>query len=149
VLRAIAAISLVYDLSIGIALFLFRSQLQTLFALPPPQPPIHADLNAVFVTFVGLGYLLPLRDPVRYRGYLWIFGVGLKYMGAVAFLGDYFYRQSPASFLVFAVSDALVASLTLIALRLRPQAPRLEPQAPSREPQAGSVREPASSHRGT
>lgn len=119
-LRAIAAVSLVYDVSIGIALFLFRAQLQTIFALPPPQPPIHVDLNAVFVTFVGLGYVLPFRDPVRYRDYLWIFGVGLKYVGAIAFLGDYFYRQSPISLLLFAVSDALVASLTLIALRLNP-----------------------------
>jgi hypothetical protein len=142
VLRAIAGISLVYDISIGIALFLFRPQLQTLFALPAPQPPIHADLNAILVTFVGIGYLLPLRDPVRYRRYLWIFGVGLKYVGAIAFLGDYFYRQSPASLLLFAVSDALVASLTLIALRLRPQ-------APSFEPQADSVRGVASSPRGT
>jgi hypothetical protein len=132
VLRGIAAISLVYDISIGIALFFLRPQLQAFFALPAPQPPIHADLNAIFVTAVGIGYLLPLRDPVRYRAYLWIFGVGLKYVGAIAFLGDYFYRQSPASLLLFAVSDALVASLTLAALRLEPQAPR--PSALSPKP---------------
>ena len=111
---------MVYDLSIGVALFFFRAQLQMVFGLPAPQPPIHVDLNAIFVSFVGLGYLLPLRDPIRYRAYLWIFGVALKYVGAIAFVGDYFYRQSPASFLLFAVSDALVASLTLIALRLNP-----------------------------
>lgn len=142
VLRGIAAISLVYDISIGVALFLFRPQLQLFFALPAPQPPIHADLNAIFVTFVGIGYLLPFRDPVRYRAYLWVFGVGLKYVGAIAFLGDYFYRQSPASLLLFAVSDAVVASLTLAALRLNPQ-------ASSPEPQAGTVTGAASSRRGT
>jgi hypothetical protein len=120
VLRTVAAISLVYDLSIGVALFLFRAQMQTFFGLPAPQPPIHADLNAIFVSFVGVGYLLPFRDPIRYRAYLWIFGVALKYVGAIAFVGDYFYRQSPASLLLFAVSDAAVASLTLIALRLNP-----------------------------
>ena len=119
-LRTVAAISLVYDLSIGVALFFFRAQMQTVFGLPAPQPPIHVDLNAIFVSFVGLGYLLPFRDPIRYRDYMWIFGVALKYVGAIAFVGDYFYRQSPASFLLFAVSDALVASLTLIALRLNP-----------------------------
>lgn len=128
-LRGIAALSLVYDLSIGIALLLFRPQLQTAFALPPAQPPIHVDLNAVFVTFVGIGYLLPLTDPVRYRAYLWIFGVGLKYVGTIAFLGDYFYRQSPASLLLFAASDALVASLTLAALRLTPPEPQIERNA--------------------
>lgn len=140
-LRGIAGISLVYDVSIGIALFLLRPQLQTFFALPAPQPPIHADLNAIFVTFVGIGYLLPLRDPVRYRAYLWVFGVGLKYVGAIAFLGDYFYRQSPASLLLFAVSDALVASLTLIALRLRPQAASPTPQADGVRESASSLRE--------
>jgi hypothetical protein len=130
VLRGIAAISLVYDLSIGIALLLFRPQLQTAFGLPPAQPPIHVDLNAVFVTFVGIGYVLPFTDPVRYRAYLWIFGVGLKYVGAIAFLGDYFYRQqSPASVLLFAVSDALVASLTLAALRLAPPEPQINRNA--------------------
>ena len=127
--RAIAALSFVYDLSIGIALFLFRPQLQTLFALPPATPPIHVDLNAVFVTFVGLGYALPFHDPVRYRAYLWVFGVGLKFVGAIAFLGDYFYRQSPASLLLFAVSDALVASLTLVALRLSPAQPQIQGDA--------------------
>ena len=140
-LRGIAALSLAYDISIGVALFLFRPQLQTFFALPAPQPAIHADLNAIFVTFVGLGYLLPFRDPVRYRAYLWVFGVALKYVGALAFLGDYFYRQSPASLLLFAVSDALVASLTLAALRLEPQALSPEPGA--------AVRASASSRHGT
>jgi hypothetical protein len=128
-LRGIAAISFVYDVSIGVVLFFFRSQLQSFFALPDPQPPIHVDLNAIFVTFVGIGYVLPFRDPIRYRAYLWIFGVGLKYVGAIAFLGDYFYRGSPASLLLFAVSDALVASLTLIALRLSPAEPQIHRDA--------------------
>jgi hypothetical protein len=163
VLRGIAGLSLVYDVSIGVALGWFRPQLQAFFSLPAPQPPIHADLNAIFVIFVGLGYLLPLREPVRYRAYLWVFGVGLKYVGALAFLGDYFYRQSPASLLLFALSDAVVASLTLAALRLQPhatsptpQAPRREPhaasptsQAPGPTPHADSVRGSASSSRGT
>jgi hypothetical protein len=129
VLRSISAVSLVYDLSIGIALFLFRPQLQAAFGLPPAQPPIHVDLNAVFVTFVGIGYWLPFTDPVRYRAYLWVFGVGLKYVGAIAFLGDYFYRQSPASLLLFAASDALVASLTLAALRLASPEPQINRNA--------------------
>ena len=86
--------------------------------MPAAQPPIHVDLNAIFVTSIGIGYLLPLRDPVRYRAYLWIFGVGLKTAGAAAFLADYWLRASPASFLLFAASDALVAGLTFAALRL-------------------------------
>jgi hypothetical protein len=129
VLRGIAAISLVYDLSIGLALLLFRAQLQTWFGLPSPQPPIHVDLNAIFVSFVGLGYLLPLGDPIRYRAYLWVFGVALKSVGAIAFIGDYLYRGSPASFLLFAAGDGVVAALTFAALCLAPGEPQVQRNA--------------------
>jgi hypothetical protein len=116
VLRAVATASLVYDVSIGVALLFFRGVLQTWFGLPPPVPPIHVDLNAIFVTSVGVGYLLPLRDPVRYRAYLWIFGVGLKTAGMIAFLADYITHDSPASFLLFALSDGVFAALSMAAL---------------------------------
>lgn len=115
-IRAVAAASLVYDISIGIALMFFRGLLQSWFGLPPPVPPIHVDLNAIFVTSVGVGYLLPLRNPIRYRAYLWVFGVGLKSAGALAFLADYWLRSSPSSFLLFAVSDGAMAALSLAAL---------------------------------
>jgi hypothetical protein len=116
VVRAVAAASLVYDISIGVALLFFRDLLQSWFGLPPPVPPIHVDLNAIFVTSVGVGYLLPLRDPIRYRAYMWIFGVALKSAGAIAFIADYLTRGSPASFLLFAVSDGTMAALSRAAL---------------------------------
>jgi hypothetical protein len=114
--RAVAAISLVYDVGVGVALFFFRELLQTWFAVPAAQPPIHVDLNAIFLTSIGIGYLLPFREPVRYRAYMWIFGVALKGAGAGAFVLDYLMRGSPASFLLFAVSDGAIALLTLGAL---------------------------------
>ncbi len=115
-LRAIAFLSFVYDVSVGIAMSFGRDLLVQWFGVAPPQPPIHADLNAVFVTTVGLGYLLPLRDPERYRGYLWLMGPILKGAGAVVFVLDYLYRGSPPSFLLFAASDGLLGLVTLIAL---------------------------------
>ena len=116
-LRSVAAISLVYDVSIGLTLFFFRDLLQTWFGVPAPNPPIHVDLNAIFVTAVGMGYLLPFRDPQHNRGYMWIFGVALKGAGAVAFVLDYWMRGSPAAFLLFAASDGTLALITLAALR--------------------------------
>lgn len=115
-LRSVAAISLVYDVGIGLTLFFFRDLLQVWFGVPAPHPPIHVDLNAIFVTAVGLGYLLPYRDPGRYRGYMWIFGVALKGAGAVAFGLDYLMRGSPATFLLFAAGDGTLALVTLAAL---------------------------------
>lgn len=123
-LRAVAAISLVYDVGVGVALAFFRDLLQVWFGVPAPEPPIHVDLNAIFVTAVGIGYLLPLRDPGRYRAYFWIFGVALKAAGAAAFVLDYALRGSPSSFLIFAASDGTLSAVTLWALmRARPGAP--------------------------
>jgi hypothetical protein len=89
-----------------------------LFHVPPPQPPIHADLNGLFLVSVALGYLIPYRHPHTSAGrsYLWVMGPWLKGLGAATFLLDFFLRHSPASFLLFAASDGAIAALTLWAL---------------------------------
>jgi len=115
-MRTIALISMIYDLGVGVLLTVFREQLTTLFGVPAAVPPIHVDLNAVFVTAVGIGYWLPYRDPERYRGYLWVMGPVLKGAGAATFILDYLMRGSPASMLLFAASDGTLAIATLIVL---------------------------------
>lgn len=115
-LRLIALISAIYDVSVGVTLFFFRDLLQSWFGVLAPQPPIHVDLNAIFVTVVGIGYLLPLRDPDRYRALLWLFGPVLKGAGAIAFVADFLIRDSPASYLLFAACDGGLAVATLLAL---------------------------------
>ena len=114
--RAIAAVSGVYDAAVGIFLLVAADQLATLFGVPPAEPRIFSDLNGLFLLAVGIGYLWPYRDPQGARWYLWVMGPGLKGAGAVAFLADYFVRHSPASFLLFAASDGTLAMLTLLAL---------------------------------
>ena len=94
----------------------------SLFAVPLPVPPIHADLNGVFLLSVAAGYLIPFREPESAggRSYMWVMGPLLKGGGALAFLLDYFVRgQSPASFLLFAASDGTLAIAALWALRSR------------------------------
>ncbi len=115
-LRLIALISAVYDISVGVTLFFFRDVLQSWFGVYAPQPPIHVDLNAVFVTVVGIGYLGPLVHPERYRAYLWLFGVVLKGAGALAFVVDFLTRDSPSSYLLFAACDGGLAVATLLTL---------------------------------
>ena len=119
-LRAVAAISGLYDFLVGAFLLLAAGRMTTLFGVPPANPPIFSDLNAIFLMAVGIGYALPWRDPARYRGYLWVMGPALKGAGAAAFLLDYFLRGSPRSFLLFAASDGALALLTLLALRAHP-----------------------------
>jgi hypothetical protein len=89
---------------------------------PLPVPPIHAELNALFLIAVGIGYWLPFRDPDRYRGYLWVMGPVLKGAGALTFVADYLLRDSPAGYLLFAASDGTLALITLAILVSNPAA---------------------------
>jgi hypothetical protein len=116
-LRPIAAISGIYDAAVGLFLLLAADRMAAMFGVAPARPPIFSDLNGLFLLAVGIGYYWPWRDPRGARWYLWVMGPGLKGAGALAFLLDYFVRaHSPASFLLFALSDGSLALLTLIAL---------------------------------
>jgi hypothetical protein len=94
-----------------------------MFGVPLPEPPIHADLNGVFLLAVAAGYLIPYREPQSSggRSYMWVMGPLLKGGGALVFVLDHFLRHSPASFLLFAASDGTLALLTLWALVRQPQ----------------------------
>ena len=124
--RVIAAASGIYDALVGVMMLAGRPLMAQLFAVALPQPPIHADLNGIFLLSVAAGYLIPYREPDSSAGraYLWIMGPLLKGAGALVFILDYYVRHSPASFLLFAVSDGTMALLTLWALtssaRLKP-----------------------------
>lgn len=116
VLSVIAGISLAYDLSAGLLLLAATDSMAGWFGVPAPHPVIFAKLNGLFLIAVGIGYLMPLYDPVRYRAYLWVFGPLLKGAGALLFVVDYFVNASPASFLLFAFTDGALAIATLAAL---------------------------------
>jgi hypothetical protein len=118
VLSRIAALSGLYDAIVGALLLCAPGWLASAFGVPPANPRIFSDLNALFLLAVGVGYYFPWRDPSRYRGYLWVMGPCLKGAGAVTFILDYLYRGSPASFLLFAASDGALALLTLYALAM-------------------------------
>lgn len=118
-LSTISAVSGLYDLFVGAFLLLTPDRLASLFGVPPANPRIFSDLNGLFLLAVGAGYYLPWREPEKYRGYLWVMGPGLKGAGAGVFLIDYFFRDSPASFLLFAASDGVLAIVTLAALLTR------------------------------
>ncbi|MGH9410464.1 MAG: hypothetical protein ACRD1V_13525 [Vicinamibacterales bacterium] len=129
--RAIAAISGVYDGAVGLVLLLVPGLLAAGFGVEPAHPRIFSDLNALFLIAIGVGYYWPWRHPVGSRWYLWVMGPGLKGAGAAAFVVDYVIRHSPASFLLFAASDGTLAILTLVAL-LRSSGVRDEPPAGAR-----------------
>ena len=115
-LRTIAIVSAVYDALLGAGLLAGRDLLVRWFGVPAPAPAIHADLNGLFALAIAAGYLLPYRDPDRYRAYLWIMGPMLKGAGAVLFAADHLLRGSPSSYLLFAFADGGLALVTLWGL---------------------------------
>lgn len=119
-LSVIAAISGLYDFVVGALLLLIPTQVASWFGSPPPSPVINANLNGMFLVAVGVGYLLPYREPQKYRGYLWVMGPLLKGGGALIFVLDYLFRGSPNAFLLFAACDGTLALLTWWALVTRP-----------------------------
>ena len=123
-LSLVALISGLYDFVVGAFLLFGADALASLFGVPPANPRIFSDLNALFLMAVGTGYYFPWRDPARHRGYMWIMGPLLKGAGALAFLLDYWLRGAPAAFLVFAVSDGALAVLTWWALMVDDTPPR-------------------------
>ena len=122
-LRTIAAVSGIYDAIVGVTMLAGRPLLASLFNVALPEPPIHADLNGIFLLSIAAGYLIPYREPdsAGGRGYLWVMGPLLKGAGAATFLLDHVLRGSPASFLLFAFSDGALALITLWALMSAPR----------------------------
>jgi len=112
----VAGISLVYDLSIGLALLVAADGFASLFGVVVPEPRLFVTLTGLFLVCVGLGYLQPMRDPAGHRGYLWIFGPILKGAGAAVFLWDYFQGGAPQSYLLFAATDGTLGIATLAVL---------------------------------
>jgi len=118
----------IYDAAVGLFLLVAADRFASLFGVAPARPPIFSDLNALFLLAVGAGYYWPYRDPRGARWYLWVMGPGLKGAGALTFLLDYALRHSPASFLLFALSDGTLALLTLGALVASRHTPAHPPQ---------------------
>ncbi|TAK10683.1 MAG: hypothetical protein EPO35_13240 [Acidobacteria bacterium] len=132
-LSAVARISLVYDLAVGIVMLAATDLLATVFGVPPPTPILFAKLLGLFLICVGLGYIPAIRNPEIHRGYLWIFGPLLKGAGAVTFIVDYVINASPRAFLLFAATDGTLAALTLWGLlSLSRERPRLSGRSSAR-----------------
>lgn len=115
-LRLVALVSGVYDLLIGVALLVAAPTMARLFGVAPLTPAVFGDTNALFLIVVGLGYWKPWRDPALHRWYLWLMGPLLKGGGAAVFVIDVWMRDSPATFLLFGLSDGALAAWTLWAL---------------------------------
>jgi len=118
-LRTLAVVSGIYDAALAVPMLLVAPWLAEAMGAPPPVPLINAQLNGVFTLSLAAGYFWAARDVEARRGYLWVAGVLAKGLGAALFVLDHFQHGSPATFLLFAVTDGSLAILTAILLRRR------------------------------
>ena len=118
-LRALALVSALYDLALGIPMLVAAPEIARLMGAGAPSPVINAQLNGLFTVTLALGYLWAAADVEARRGYLWIAGVVAKGAGSLLFVVDHFARGSPGSFLLFAVTDGALAVVTLVLLLRR------------------------------
>jgi hypothetical protein len=123
-LRAVAIVSGVYDLLLGLPLLFAAPLAAQMFGAPPPVPVVNAQLNGLFTITLAVGYFWAAGDVEARRGYLWVAGVLAKGLGAVLFVVDHLAGRSPASFLLFAVTDGSLALLTLALLLSTRRTPR-------------------------
>ncbi len=115
-LKTLAWVSAVYDLLLALPMMFAAPATAALFGAPPPVPVVNAQLNGVFTFSLAAGYVWAAAAPDARRGYFWIAGVLAKGLGVVLFVADHFLRGSPASFLIFAVTDGTLALVTLVLL---------------------------------
>jgi hypothetical protein len=120
-LKTLAWVSAVYDLMLALPLMLAASETARLFGAPPPVPVVNAQLNGAFTLSLAAGYLWAARAPEERRGYFWVAGVMAKGLGVLLFVADHFLHGSPASFLLFAVTDGTLALATLALLLRTPE----------------------------
>ena len=117
-LRALALVSAIYDLGLGVTMLFLAPTMARLFGAPDPTPLLNAQLNGVFASSLAVGYFWAAGDAEARRGYFWAAGVYAKGLGAALFVWDHFTQGSPTAFLTFAAIDGTLAVLTL-ALLLR------------------------------
>lgn len=118
-LRGLCLLSGIYDLLLAAPMLVAPVAVARLFGAPDPVPVLNAQLNGVFALSLAAGYFWAMGDAESRRGYLWAAGVLAKGLGATLFVADHFLRGSPASFLVFALSDGALAVVTLLLLLRR------------------------------
>jgi hypothetical protein len=116
-LKTLAWVSALYDLLLAVPMVFAAPATAVLFGAPAPVPVVNAQLNGIFTFSLAVGYVWAAGAPEERRGYFWVAGVLAKGLGVILFLADHFLRGSPASFLLFAVTDGTLALVTYLLLR--------------------------------
>jgi hypothetical protein len=117
-LQLLAIVNAVINAGLGTALLLTRGAVYGRVGLPVPLP-FHAQILAVFLIAIGVGFVPAVMDPKRQRPYLWIFGVGVRLAGGGLFLRVWLLGVTGWLVGALAAGDLVLAVLMILALLKR------------------------------
>jgi hypothetical protein len=120
-IRPLFIVAALYDILLGAAYFLVYPSLYAHFGIELPNHPGYVQLNALFVTIMGVGFWMVANAPARNRDL-----IALGSLFKVAYAGIVFVYWArglmPSMWLIWAVCDTLFLVAFLAALRALPKA---------------------------
>jgi hypothetical protein len=120
-IRLLFVITGLYDFLIGLAFLFFGSQLFESTGVPPPNHWGYIQFGSLLLVIFGIMFFAVAYDPVANRNLI-PYGMLLKlsYVGLVAYY--WVTADCPLLFKPFAIIDAVMFVLFLLAYRQRPVA---------------------------
>ncbi len=129
-IRAVFALSGVYDALLGLTFFLFGYHIYGAFGVPPPNHPGYIQFPALLLVVFGAMFLQIAADPVARRE-LMLYGMALK----VAYCGVVFWHaikhNMPTMWLPFAWIDVVFLVLFAAAWQSTRPTPATAPTVQS------------------
>src|SRR5262245_55240154 len=112
----------IYDVAFAVAILAAPEALSKLFGIPLPDDRFYLRLVAVLLLVLGAIYLLPARDPERFRAIAPIAAAG-RLLGFALFTLAWS-QGRPGAFLVLGSADLAIALVTLaVWMRVRALSP--------------------------
>lgn len=118
-IRPLFVVAGLYDLILGLGYLFTYQALYRHFGVMLPNHPAYVQLNALFVTIFGIGFLLVAGAPERNRDIIRL-GILLKLAYSGIVLTYYFMGNMPSMWMIWAICDLLFVVAFVAALRVLP-----------------------------
>jgi hypothetical protein len=112
--RVSMATGALYDFLFAVAILLLPVKAAGLLDLQLPDNPVYLNLNGIFLMILAGVYVLPVLEPHRYRGVVYVAVAG-RFLGFL-YLGSVWWAGAPESFLFLALGDLTFALLHAVLL---------------------------------
>jgi hypothetical protein len=120
-IRPLFIVAALYDIVLGVIYLFAYPGLYAYFGVELPNHPGYVQLNALFVTVMGVGFWMVANARARNRDLIRL-GVLFKLAYSILVLTYYARGMMPAVWVMWAVCDLLFVVAFVVALRALPPA---------------------------